>query len=226
MTTSSVLAKPEILKAVSDGRIFISNFDERQVNNCSYDIRLGEWFFEEQPSQGFRVYDPYSAASVAAKWGAPKKAVVPGAGYPVQAARGVIAIPPGGFVLAHTEEFIGCTDLILTTMVKARSTRGRDALQICGCAGWGDIGYATRFTLELKNNSRFDTIALRPGMRVGQIVFMPTTGITEADMYTGKYQQTMPHLSGLPHDKLSEQWDPKAMLPRGYEDWDAKEVTS
>jgi len=226
---SAVLAKPAILKAIESRDIFVSMFDERQVNNCSYDIRLGDTYYEEQPGKGFTLLDPYSEDSVRAMWGEPKKAVVPGKGYPVTqgVSRGVIAIPPGGFILAHSEEFIGCVDTVHTTMIKARSTTGRNGIQICACAGWGDIGFATRWTLEIKNNSQHRTALLRPGQRIGQIVFMPTTGIESSDLYAkrGKYQkENIGDLFRMSHAELVEQWDPAMMLPRAWEDWDAEEV--
>lgn len=227
----AVLAKPAILQAIENKEIFVSKFDDRQVNNCSYDIRLGDTYYEEQPSQGFSLLDPYDPEYVEQMWGEPKKAVVPGAGYPVKkgTSKGVIAIPPGGFILAHSEEFIGCVDTVHTTMIKARSTTGRSGIQICACAGWGDIGFATRWTLEIKNNSKYRTIVLRPGQRIGQIVFMPTTGIEEADLYgkRGKYQkEDIGDLFGMTHEELVEQWDPSMMLPRAWEDWDVAEVLS
>ena len=226
----NVLAKPAILQAIKDKRIFISNFDERQLNNCSYDVRLGRFYFEERGFHNrFDLYDQYDAGCVERAFGECLEAVCPASDYPVQrgSSNGLIVIPPGGFILAHTEEFIGCVDKSLTTMVKGRSTTGRSAVQICADAGWGDIGYANRWTLEIKNNFQRHSVVLRPGQRIGQIVFIPTTGIEESDMYSvrGKYQkEDVSDLLCSSHEDLSAKWDPTSMLPRAFNDWDISEV--
>jgi hypothetical protein len=33
----------------------------------------------------------------------------------------------------------------VTTMMKARSSLGRNFIEICKCAGWGDVGYINRW---------------------------------------------------------------------------------
>lgn len=207
----AVLAKPAIIDAVKNGQIVISNFDERQVNNSSYDIRLGRWFYELKPDGG--AIDPYDQESVLFAWGKPIKA-------------DHIILRPGAFVLGHSEEFIGGVDNTHTTMIKARSTTGRSGVQIASCAGWGDIGFATRWTLELRNNTSRDVL-LRAGQRIGQVVFIPTTGVQDSDLYDrkGKYQaETLGTLTGLSHQQLDEQWDPESMLPKAWLDWDVQEV--
>lgn len=225
----NVLAKPAILKAIEDKRIFISQFDERQLNNCSYDIRLGRFYYAEKGSMNFDLYDPYDEGCVNRAFGECQEAVVPASEYPIQrgVSNGLIVIPPGEFILAHTEEFIGCVDQSLTTMVKGRSTTGRSAIQICADAGWGDIGYANRWTLEIKNNFKRHTVVLRPGQRIGQIVFIPTTGIVADDLYSvrGKYQSDgVDTFLSSTHEELAAKWDPATMLPRAYNDWDVNEV--
>jgi len=217
---STVLAKPAILEAHQKGEIFISPFDERQVNNCSYDVRLGEFFYLEQPTaKGLGVLNPYDRASVEAMWGqhwqAPES---PDDAIGVPKGTRFMRIPPGGIALCHTEEFIGGVDNTITTMIKARSSVGRSFVQIAACAGWGDIGYAQRWTLEIKNNSQHRTVILIPGRRIGQIVFMRTTGISEQDLYfqQGKYQHS--DVRGKTHAELVAAWKPEMMLPKKYLD--------
>lgn len=225
----NVLAKPAILSALKEKRIFISKFDERQLNNCSYDIRLGRFYYAEKGSRNFDLFDPYDEGCVERAFGECQEAVVPAKDYPIQrgTSNGLIVIPPGEFILAHTEEFIGCVDNSLTTMVKGRSTTGRSAIQICADAGWGDIGYANRWTLEIKNNFSRHTVVLRPGQRIGQIVFIPTTGVDSQDLYSvkGKYQkEDVSAFQASSHEELAERWDPSSMLPRAFNDWDVNEV--
>lgn len=63
--------------------------------------------------------------------------------------------------------------------MKARSSLGRNFIEICKCAGWGDVGYVNRWTMEITNNSRYYTIPLVVGRRVAQIVFFETEGILD-----------------------------------------------
>jgi deoxycytidine triphosphate deaminase len=81
----------------------------------------------------------------------------------------------GETILAHTNEFIGGRETV-TTMMKARSSMGRNFIEVCKCAGWGDIGYVNRWTMEITNNSRFYSIPLVVGRRIAQIVFFDSEG--------------------------------------------------
>lgn len=56
----------------------------------------------------------------------------------------IIWITPGETILAHTNEFIGGCKSV-TTMMKARSSLGRNFIEVCKCAGWGDVGYINRW---------------------------------------------------------------------------------
>jgi len=98
-------------------------------------------------------------------------------------------------------------------MMKARSSLGRNFIEVCKCAGWGDVGYVNRWTMEITNNSRYYSIPLVVGRRVAQIVFFDTEGITGPSYEdTGKYQ------SGNDVQELKKQWTPQHMLPRMYND--------
>lgn len=77
-------------------------------------------------------------------------------------------------------------------MMKARSSLGRNFIEVCKCAGWGDIGYVNRWTMEITNNSRFYSIPLVVGRRIAQIVFFDSAGTIGSRSYadTGKYQKS------------------------------------
>ena len=222
-TPAPVLAKPAILAAYQRGDLFISPFNERQVKNSSYDVRLGEWYYEEQHALPASLLNPYDQASVAEMWGTVRKAQPSDRDLPgIPKGTPYIRLAPGSFTLCHTEEFIGTTDLVHTTMIKARSSTGRSGVQICACAGWGDVGFAQRWTLEIKNNTKRHVILI-PGRRIGQIIFIPTTGIDPQDAYFqgGKYQGS--DVKGKTHEQLLAEWKPEMMLPKAYLDY---EVTS
>lgn len=123
-----------------------------------------------------------------------------------------ILLRPGESILAHTNEFIGGVNHTVG-MMKARSSMGRIGIEVCKCAGWGDIGYFNRWTMEITNNSQNNVIPLRVGMRIAQIVFFDTEG-TLGGTYnsTGKYQTT----NDL--TKLQAEWHPSQMLPKLFKD--------
>ena len=128
----------------------------------------------------------------------------------------VILLEPGETILAHTNEFIGGKDHI-TTMMKARSSLGRNFIEVCKCAGWGDVGYTNRWTMEITNNSRHYAIPLVVGRRIAQIVFFETGPIDGADYNSkGKYN------SSTDLTKMKKDWHPTMMLPRLYNDRDIK----
>jgi len=222
-TNASVLSRPAIRDAIEAKEVLISPFDERQLGNCSYDVRLGEWYYLEQRGiPGASIINPYDPDSVKAMWGEPLKAHVneehPLPGIPVGTP--FIRLAPGACALCHTEEFIGGIDSTITTMMHGRSSIGRNFIQI-ECAGWGDIGFAQRWTMEVKNLSQHRHAILVPGRRVGQIIFFRTTG--DASPYHqggfgGKYQSS--DLRGKTHEQLLEEWSPNMMLPRAYLDWE------
>ncbi len=223
-----VLAKPEILKQKEEGNVLIVPFDDRQINSASYDVRLGNHFWREKAASGWSTLDPYDEESSNGRWEAVSP-IIPGKNFPMSLRpnEAVIVLQPGEFMLAHTHEFIGTTDRFLTQMCKGRSTSQRLGLSICNDAGWGDIRYATRYTLELKNNSRFYSIILRPGQRLGQIVFIPTSGVPDEDAYdvNGKYMPSSASTQlGKTFAELKKDWTPEMMLPRAYKDWDLDAV--
>jgi dCTP deaminase len=124
----------------------------------------------------------------------------------------VFLLQPGEFVLAHTREFIGSASPFITTKMYARSSSGRNFLEVCRCAGLGDIGYHNRWTLEVVNTSRFHTVPLVVGRRVAQLEFFQVEPVEDLYSASGKYQ-TAPDLA-----TLKATWKPEDMLPRLYKD--------
>lgn len=220
------LSDKKILAAMKDGSIIIDPFRKKNLATSSYDVTLGEYYFTEQAPPHFdNVYNMYNKRHVERVWG--KKP------HSAQRARDVfkkydfaytgiaptdrvILLAPGETILAHTEEFIGGRGHI-TTMMKARSSLGRNFIEVCKCAGWGDVGYINRWTMEVTNNSSRYYIPLVAGRRVAQIVFFETGEILGGDYAKGgKYQRK----SDI--EKLKREWNPLMMLPRLYADKDIK----
>jgi dCTP deaminase len=216
----SLLSDRAILRCIDDGSIVIDPFERRSLGTCSYDVTLGEWFWREQhPEGGITTFNPRSDKDVRRVWGEKPLIAEPARTWTekngplenIHPDDKVIWIKPGETILCHTNEFIGGQKDRITTMMKARSTLGRVFIEICKCAGWGDVGYVNRWTMEVTNNSRHYHIPLVVGTRVAQIAFFEVEPIATRGLdYTvaGKYQTT----ASL--DELKIKWEPTAMLPK------------
>lgn len=200
----SVLSDLDILRAMDDGTIRIVPFDARSaLGNCSYDVTLGRHFYRmAERTDPSRVYSVLEEADTLDFWCKEHETV---------GDDGRMVLRPGETVLAHTVEFIGGRRDIVP-MMKARSSIGRWGLSVCKCAGWGDVGYVNRWTMEITNHSDV-LVALTAGTRVAQIVFMRT--VTPPSVaYDSKYQNGESIVSGF--SELEERWSPREMLPRLY----------
>jgi dCTP deaminase len=219
----SVLSDKTILKYRDRGEIVIEPFNNRNLNPNSYDVTLGSWFFREQVLQDEwigNIYNVYSQDHVARVWGEPQQAK-PHSYYMehgltlenIRPDEEIIFINPGETILAHTREFIGGRTSV-TTMMKSRSSMGRNFIECCKCAGLGDCGYFNRWTVEITNNSTRYKIPLVVGRRVAQIIFFETDGTLDSYNNKGKYQTT----DDL--TQLERNWEPRDMLPKMYRDWE------
>lgn len=214
------LSDKKITEHLKAGNIVIEPFKRENLATSSYDLSLGEWYFREQnPENVIGVYNIYNKKHTELVWGTkPKKAelaknVLKNFDFiGIKPTDKIILIRPGETILAHTEEFVGGQNCV-TTMMKARSSMGRNFIEVCKCAGWGDVGYINRWTMEITNNSQHYTIPLVVGRRIAQLVFFEVGPILEKD-YTvkGKYQ-TSTKLSDL-----KKAWKPESMLPKLYLD--------
>ncbi len=227
-----LLSNTAILRHVAAGNIVIDPFDRAQLKNVSYDVRLGEWFWRMVPGGVNAVlFNPFNRAAVAELWTGPHRAEravdmmarlhrVPAKEWDgIRPDDLVILLAPGEMILGHTEEFIGGRH-VCTAHVQARSSTGRSLLTVCEDAGWGDVGYISRWTLEIRNKSPHYWIPLVVGARYAQVVFSeveaPLAGTDYAS--TGKYQR------GTTLDEVKAAWRPEDMLPKMYRDREPKEV--
>ncbi|MEM3127126.1 MAG: hypothetical protein QW331_03610 [Candidatus Woesearchaeota archaeon] len=134
----------------------------------------------------------------------------------------IILLMPGETILAHTNEFVGGKEAI-TTMMKARSSKGRSFIEVCKCAGWGDVGYVNRWTMEITNNSKKKILPLVVGRRISQIIFFYTGKTLQGSYTTGKDSK---YCSTEDIESLKKNWHPLAMLPKLYKDKEIKKSTS
>ncbi len=129
----------------------------------------------------------------------------------------IIMIAPHEMLLCHTQEFIGGRRCV-TTEMKARSSTGRVFLSVCKCAGWGDVGYFNRWTMEVSNSSDEYWMVLPVGYRFAQIAFYEVEPLEESYEGDGKYQA-----SGE-LEELKRSWKPEMMLPAMWKDREAEEA--
>ncbi len=221
------LSDKKILEEIKKGDIVISPFKKENLATSSYDVTLGEYYFREQPTKyNHSIYNIWSKSHMEHVWGADKveKAITAKEAFEkynfewdgIDPKDKVIMLRPGETILAHTNEYIGGKDHI-TTMMKARSSLGRSFIEVCKCAGWGDVGYINRWTMEITNNSENYIIPLVVGRRIAQIIFFETGPIIGADYsVSGKYNP------GKNLEELKKKWNPSMMLPKLYLDRDIK----
>ncbi len=229
----SLLSDRAILKHMEKGNVVIEPFKRENLGTASYDISLGRYFYREQrPRPGVRrIFNPYNQRHVERVWGDYQEAVkakeLMSRYGPLEEWDGispddeVILLGPHETILAHTEEFIGGTGGVVTTMMKARSSFGRVFIEIAKCAGWGDVGYTNRWTMEITNNSQYYPIPLVVGRRIGQMAFFEVDPILEMGkdyVATGHYQPT------ANIEDLERLWRPGMMLPRLPYDREARKV--
>jgi len=183
-----MLSDSEILKELKKGNIVIEPFREEQLNPNSYDVRLGEFYCIEFPYSQF--LDPFNRYLVEKHWEI-KKAI------------DHIVVRPGETILAHTQEVIGGRNNIASKM-NARSSLGRLGVSVCKCAGFGDVGFINKWTMEITNHLPSTSVVLHVGMRVAQISFFRTGKVLRE--YKGKYGQ--------------DEWKPEDMLPKMWKDYE------
>lgn len=146
------------------GEKLVSPFNPNNVQPNSYDITLGNEFLEPD-----------------------RTTVVIGEKAPCyeKIEKEFYIIPPFGFILATTEEYVKIpTDV--TGFVYGRSSVGRCGLFIHN-AGLLDAGFEGTITLELFNCTA-NPIVIKSGTRIGQIVF-DKLDKTADNEYNGKYQK-------------------------------------
>lgn len=226
----AILSDASIRKEIEAGNIVLYDPDNdalRNIQNCSVDFTLGPNYFRINRKNNRIWINPWSKVHSCEYWGNTVNEngdITYNSFYAetitTERESNVIDLPlnkqyivlrAGETILGHTNEFIGGKNGI-TTMMKARSSLGRSNITVCRDAGFGDIGYINRWTLEITNNGPI-SIILPVGLRIGQIAFFYTTE-TETK-YDSKYQHTQEL------DKLVSEWKPSMMCPKL---WNDKEV--
>ncbi len=204
-----ILCREAILDAYQEGRIVIEPFEEQLVGINSVDVRLGNdvWeltgteprdLYNDSNQERWRKLEPVKAGAF--------RQVYPNFGLDVlQDDDDCYIFRSGGFYLATTMEAIGTNihadgknaDYAIVPEMKARSTVGRQGLTVALCAGLGDVGYKSRWALEVRVVDCGD-IVLAVGTPIAQVVFHRATATDAAYGGETRYQKTEGPVRFLP----------------------------
>lgn len=171
-----ILSGKEILKHMGK-EIIITPFDEKRINPNSYNLSLAdELLVYEQDELDMKKPNPT------------KRIVIPEEG---------LLLEPNRLYLGRTNEFTK-TDRYVP-MLEGRSSTGRLGLFIHVTAGFGDIGFAGYWTLEI---FCVQPVRIYPNVEICQIYYHDIDG--EYDLYSsGKYQNN----SGIQASLLYKDFD-------------------
>ena len=162
----------EELEEFVEGRV-LEGARHENVNAASIDVRLGYRFMVEKMERGGNPYVDVSqkeAPTMSEITIDPDKPMV---------------LHPGQFVLAETMERFHLNNDIACEF-KLKSSAARAGLNH-SLAGWGDPGFNNAtLTLELQNVLRDHSLILRPGMKIGQIVFWRGHPVPDEHSYAVK----------------------------------------
>ena len=178
-----LLSYIELVEDIANAGVIVkddgSPIDMENINGASIDITLGdEIMFEEVPAAdslatGRPTIDLKSKETLDMK-----KVAIPETG---------LLLKPNQFILASTYEKFFLPDNIVAEYV-LKSSLARSGLQHL-LAGYCDPCWQnSHLTLELKNVTQYNTLLLRPRMKIGQIKFYKVSHVPMEHSYAVKGQ--------------------------------------
>lgn len=150
----------ELVELVEDG--VIEGVDPSHINAASIDIRIGDKMLVEQPL-------PYSQEICLDKKQTPVMGELPPR---VRSNDGIqrFWLSPGQFALADTVEKFNLPDDIACEY-RLKSSLARAGLN-ASLAMWCDPGWhGATLTLELQNVLSHNSLGIKPGQKIGQMIF-------------------------------------------------------
>lgn len=156
-----ILTGPEIVRRIGEGSIVITPFNKDRVNPNSVNLTL---------APELKIYD-HGIIDTRRR---PKTT-------PFMISPDGYTLSPGTLYLASTVEWTETYHLV--PRIDGRSSFGRSGLFIHVTAGFGDVGFRGRFTLELVC---VQPVVIYPYQEICQISYHTITG--EEQQYAGRYQ--------------------------------------
>lgn len=169
-----ILSGQEIKKRIHDGSIGILPYNPRRVNPNSYNVTLADELV---------VYKGHSLDM--RKRHDTKSIRIPTSG---------LLLKPGRLYLGSTVEYTAAYDCV--PMLEGRSSIGRLGVFVHATAGFGDVGFRGRWTLEI---SCVQPVRIYAGVEIAQLYFHTIEGDFSGYKYgvSGKYQDQRKPLPSL-----------------------------
>ena len=170
----SLMTYKALVEVVNNGWLDGADYD--LINGASIDVRLGDTFLLENDPLDYKhkyvdLCDKETPSMSRITFNEDKD-------EPVH-------LHPGQFVLAETAEIFNLPDHVACEF-KLKSSAARAGLNH-SLAGWGDPGFNNAtLTLELQNVLEYHTLLLRPGMKIGQVVFWQGKSVPTQHSYATK----------------------------------------
>jgi dCTP deaminase len=161
----SILTGPAIHDCVVAGLINISPYDEKQLNPNSYNLKLGKKLVI------YRIDKCSDLALDMRNENPTEELEIPETG---------LVLYPNILYLGETEEYTDSPHHV--PHIEGRSSVGRLGMQVHVTAGFGDVGFRGKWTLEI---TVVHPLRVYAGVEVCQVAFQTTFGKVEP--YKGKY---------------------------------------
>ena len=161
-----ILTGDEINYRVHTGQIRISDYDKVNLNPNSYNIRCGDTVTVYKGIKVIDLHDP-STYNQTETFDIPDEGII---------------LRPGTLYLVPTREIIGTDSYV--PLLTGRSSMGLAGITVHQEAGFGDVGYHGRWTMQIKVT--YPTIIYK-GDPIAQIYFLTPCGMI-TELYHGKYQ--------------------------------------
>ena len=167
----SLVSYTDLLYLVSTGVI---DANPEYINGASIDITIGDRILVEDINMSGSVVDLKEKESLNMK-----EFTIPQQGY--------YLLLPGDFILATSMETFNLPNNIAAEY-KLKSSLARSGLQHL-MAGWCDPACNnSKLTLELTNVTQHHTLLIKPGMKIGQMVFFACEPVPSDQSYAVKGQ--------------------------------------
>lgn len=174
----SILTGNEILKQVRKNNIYIKDFTTDRINPNSYNLRLDAASIRELPTDAeldcakdsSKLFQPLSRDCI--EFTDEQRTKIKR-----------VRLLAGNLYLACTNELTSTKKYV--PMLTGRSSLARLGVSVHQTAGFGDLGFNGRWTLEITCTN--DTW-LYEDMEIAQVYFLTPEGSIK-DLYSGKYQR-------------------------------------
>ena len=156
-----ILSGKEIFKEYNAGNIYIDDFDVKRLNPNSYNLRLADELLVYDTDK-YNQYGEYTGPLDMKKQNPFHRIHIPKDGF---------LLKPGVLYLGRTMEFTRTDGFV--PMLEGRSSVGRLGIYIHVTAGFGDVGFAGFWTLEI---SCIQPVVVYPGVDICQIYYHTIKG--------------------------------------------------